>query len=140
MTALGALALVLASADGGASLATLELEVQGVVAGKGTVWVAVHDRADSFPGKHEQAFRRVKLKVDAAPLRARLEGVPFGDYAVSVVYDFDDDGQIKKNFLGAPVEGYGVTNNSTGFAAFSFDAAKFRVDRPLLKQTVVVRR
>lgn len=135
-----ALTLLLASADAGASLATIELEVEGVTAGKGTVWVAVHDRPDSFPGKHETAFRRLKLKVTDAPLHARVEGVPYGAYAISVVYDFDDDGKIKRSFFGAPLEGYGVTNNSTGFAAFSFDSAKFKVDRPLLKQTVVVRR
>lgn len=36
-----------------------------------------------------------------------------GTYAVAVMHDENRNGQLDKNFIGKPVEGYGVSNNHT---------------------------
>ena len=130
----------LAAADGGTSGATIEVEIKELVGVKGTLWITLHNDKDAFPSKHERAVQRAKVKVTSVPMHFKFEGVPYGEYAVSVVHDENDNGEIDRGFLGIPKEGYGVSNNATGFGAFSYDAAKFKVDKPVLKQTILIRR
>lgn len=130
---------LLATADAGTSTATIEVEIKELL-NKGTLWITLHNEKDAFPSKYERAVQRHKVKVTGVPMTFKFEAVAYGEYAISVVHDENDNGQIDRGFLGIPKEGYGVSNNSTGFGAFSYDAAKFKVDKPLLKQSIIIRR
>jgi uncharacterized protein (DUF2141 family) len=56
------------------------------------------------------------------------QGLQPGDYAVAFVHDEDGDGQLRKNLLGIPSEGFGISNNPTLFGAPSFNQAKFKLN------------
>ena len=75
-----ALVALLLSQDAGAGF-TLTVKVEGLGARTGKLFVSLHDKADSFPGKSELAVRR--LAVDPADTVV-LENVPAGTWAVSV--------------------------------------------------------
>jgi uncharacterized protein (DUF2141 family) len=124
----------LLAADAGTPTATIEVELKDH-ANKGTLWIALHNDKGAFPSKHERAVQRHKVKVTGVPMTIKLENVIF-----SVVHDENDNGEIDRGFFGIPKEGYGVSNNSTGFGAFSYDAAKFKLDKPLLRQSIMMRR
>jgi len=54
-----------------------------------------------------------------------------GDFAVSVVYDEDRDGELTTNFFGIPSEKYGFSNNAkASFGPPSWDHARFSVRLP----------
>jgi uncharacterized protein (DUF2141 family) len=59
-----------------------------------------------------------------------FEGIPQGTYAVSVFHDENMNGKLDKNFVGAPKEGYGASNNpKKRMGPPKFDEAKFSADQ-----------
>lgn len=81
----------------------------------------------AFPGPSPTVNR------DTRPLAPEtvlvFDAVP-GTYAVAVHHDANANGKVDVNFLGAPKEGYGVTNDPRPkFRAPRFDEARVVVSR-----------
>lgn len=58
----------------------------------------------------------------------RFANVAPGKYAVAVMHDENNNRKLDKNFLGKPVEGYGVSNNHTNMLrAPDWEPATFQV-------------
>ena len=58
--------------------------------------------------------------------------LPATAYAVSIVYDWDSDGELDKNFIGIPTEAFGFSNNATAFfGPPDWDAAHFALQGDL---------
>jgi uncharacterized protein (DUF2141 family) len=75
-----------------------------------------------------------KDRMFGATMRARIGDqrigidLPPGRYAIIVFHDENDDGRLNKSMLGIPNEGYGFSNNATGFlSAPSFESAAVEV-------------
>jgi uncharacterized protein (DUF2141 family) len=63
-----------------------------------------------------------------------------GTYAVAVYHDENANVKFDKNWIGLPVEGYGISNNPTFFLrAPSFEEAKFETFKGLTVVPVEVR-
>ena len=112
----GALAALCASIVPVAALAgDLTIEVSGITLDRGKVYVAVYDRADSFPISGRQWVGQV-LDPTARQLTAHFKDLPPGQYAAVVFQDFNGNGKLDKNFLGIPQEPYGFSNGARGSA------------------------
>jgi len=123
-----ALVALLLSQDAGAGF-TLTVKIEGLSAKTGKLFVSLHDKAASWPGKSELAVRR--MAVDPADTVV-LENVPAGTWAVSVVHDVNGNGKVDTNFLGIPKEPVGVSNDAKGrFGPPKFDDAKFKLERDM---------
>lgn len=48
-----------------------------------------------------------------------------GDYAVMVLHDENDNGQLDTNLVGMPIEGYGFSNNPQVMRKPTWDEARF---------------
>jgi len=67
-------------------------------------------------------------------------GIPYGTYAISVLHDEDCDGKMKRNFVGLPSEGYGISQNPRiRFKAPSFDDAMFTFKSDSSKVTITMK-
>ena len=53
--------------------------------------------------------------------------LPAGSYAVQVMHDENDNGNLDTNFMGIPLEGYGFSNNPQVMRRAFFSEAKFDV-------------
>ena len=59
-----------------------------------------------------------------------VDGLTTGTYAVSVVHDKDNSGELNTGFLGIPSEPVGISNNPTSrFGPPSFKKARFELDK-----------
>ena len=69
----------------------------------------------SGPGFPEAAKGTVEQRVTIGGTHAKctFDRLPPGKYAVTVMHDENDNQKLDKNFVGMPVEGYGVSNNKT---------------------------
>ena len=57
--------------------------------------------------------------------------LPYGEYAVTLFVDFNENKKLDKNFLGIPKEQYGFSNNVMGkMSPPTFDQAKFVIKGP----------
>jgi uncharacterized protein (DUF2141 family) len=71
--------------------------------------------------------------IDAGTLRAStvFDTLPQGAYAVYVFHDENLNGKMDTNFVGMPVEGYGMSNNpKKRMGRPSFDETNFQMNQP----------
>lgn len=120
--------------------ATLTIRVSGARNNKGRVALALFQGEAGFPGDSSKALRVEQADVDAQTRTAQfvLREIPYGVYAVTVFHDENMNGKLDKNFVGAPKEGYGASNNPRKrMGPPPFNEASFTVDRP--EQTMEIK-
>ena len=70
----------------------------------------------------------------------KIAGVPPGQYAAQVFHDENDDGEIKRNFLGIPTEPIGFSNDAPlHLHGPHFKEAAFAVEHGVEKITLKLR-
>lgn len=117
-------ALLFTLAAAGSQAATLEIEVQGLRSADGMVMLAIYDSADNWMKKPVRGAM-VQPGADGKAL-IRVDKLPDGEYAFSLLHDANGNRKMDSNLLGMPIEAYGFSNNATGnFGPPSFEAARF---------------
>jgi uncharacterized protein (DUF2141 family) len=91
---------------------TLLVLVKGFKNTEGSLRVALFNSADQFMG--DVVYEGTVVKISTGEMLVKFENLPFGDYAIAVIHDVDNDGQLDKNVLGIPTEGYGFSNHAMG--------------------------
>jgi uncharacterized protein (DUF2141 family) len=126
----------------------LTVEIDGIRSASGTIMIGLYDNADGFITaiKHsteagllndKDRFAGMALRATLGTQRVGLMQLPYGEYAIIVFHDENDNGRLDENAWGVPTEGYGFSNNAQGLlGAPSFDAAMITLDGP--KRTVAV--
>ena len=108
--------------------ATLTVHVDKLRNANGLVQFALYNREDTLPDEHFEKF----YKIAVAPIENRaasivFEDLPPGVYAVNILHDENENGQIDRRFL-LPKEGIGFSNyesigitNKPTFSKASFE-------------------
>jgi uncharacterized protein (DUF2141 family) len=109
-------AACLAGIAGGACLAaepgvTVTVQPDRFRSDKGKLVCLAFNREKGFPERHELAFQRVSAPIAAGAASCTFVDLPPGKYAFAFLHDEDDNGEIRTNFFGFPVEGWGVSND-----------------------------
>jgi uncharacterized protein (DUF2141 family) len=91
----------------------LTIDVAGITPDRGRIYVAVYDRADSFPISGRQLVGQVLDPTDRH-LTVHFKDLPPGQYAAVAYQDANGNGKLDKNFLGIPKEPYGFSNGARG--------------------------
>lgn len=108
---------------------TIRVVAAGVRHDEGEVRVALFDSKRGFPGEPEHALQRGVAALQGETATFSFAPAPCGTYAVSVFHDEDGDGEMKRDWLGRPAEGWGVSNDATGsFGPPSFEDAAFEAE------------
>ena len=88
---------------------------------KGQVMVGLFDKEDNFL---KEPIKGISAKATAEGQELVFENLPYGDYAVSVIHDENENGELD-TFLVIPTEPYGFSNNAMGnFGPPSFEQTK----------------
>lgn len=105
--------------------ADLAIEVRGVRAGEGRVYVAVHspESKETFPASAGMVAG-LDQRARTGSIRFVLKDLPPGRYAVNAFHDENGNRELDSNIVGIPTEGYGFANDPpTVFGPPEFDAA-----------------
>jgi uncharacterized protein (DUF2141 family) len=107
--------------DAGHSLA---VEVSGGAPGVGQILGSLFNSEESYM---VAPVAEATAEVDGnGNARLSFDGLPPGEYALSIVYDEDSDGVLDTGFLGIPRESFGFSNNAEAhFGPPPFEDAKF---------------
>ena len=124
--AFGAIGLLLAIGfAAGAQASSITVKVMGVRDNRGVVRVAVCPQAD-FLHPHCPYFGHSPS--EAGSVVVTISQVPPGVYAAQAYQDANDDGVLKRNWLGLPKDGMGFSNNAPmRFGPPNFRDAAFKV-------------
>lgn len=111
-----------------AGTSTLKIEIAGIHSSKGAIFVALFNAAEGFPGASPIIGGSRKAPANGGSLSFDYPMLPAGTYAVSMQHDENDNGELDVSFVGAPMEGYGITNNIThATSAPTFEESKFEL-------------
>jgi uncharacterized protein (DUF2141 family) len=106
--------------------ASIRVEVSTFRNQKGVLGCLLFARGETFP--ESGAVAAARAPIAGATATCTFPNVAPGTYAVSVLHDEDADGKMRKSFFGAPLEGYGVSNNHTyAMSAPKWDESRFQV-------------
>jgi uncharacterized protein (DUF2141 family) len=91
----------------------LTVEVSGLKDATGNVYIAVYNSDSTWLSDATVLSKKVAISdaLDGELVRTELQ-LPLGDYALSIFYDKDDDGQLDTNFVGMPKEPIALSNNA----------------------------
>jgi uncharacterized protein (DUF2141 family) len=127
--------LLAATASQAAQAATLEIEVEGLSSREGQLLVAVYDSAEGWMKKPVRGLRQ--SAAGDGPVRLRIDNLPEGQYAITLLHDANGNGRMDSNVMGMPTEPYGFSNNAAGsFGPPKFEAARFQLGAEVLVQRI----
>lgn len=91
----------------------LTVTVSGATPRTGQILTTLFNSSQSYMN---EPYREEQAPVDdAGRSTVVFADLPAADYAVSVIYDWDSDGELDANFVGIPTEAFGFSNNATAF-------------------------
>jgi uncharacterized protein (DUF2141 family) len=103
------------------------MQVNGFKNSTGTARILIFSAKEAkyFPADQSKAYAKHVVPIKNNKVSFTFENLPYGDYAISVHHDEDNNGKVNTNFFGIPNEGLGGSNDAKGFfGPPSFEKAK----------------
>ena len=88
----------------------LEVNIDGVTSAEGTLKVLLFHQEIGFPLEDKNAMYAVDVDASKADNKVVFKSIPYGEYAIYVYHDENNNGRFDKTIVGAPKEGFGYTN------------------------------
>jgi uncharacterized protein (DUF2141 family) len=114
----------------------LKITVTGLKDVGGKLSVNLFNTESGFPEEAEKAYLYKTIDVNSESESVYFINIPAGLYAFAVLHDTNENGEMEKNFLGIPKEGFAFSNNYKPLVKSpSFSQAAFELGE---KDTAVV--
>jgi len=107
----------------------VRVELEGLVDATGKVYIAVYDNDDDWLGDDVFASREVDIEsAREGELVSTELLLPPGEYAITIFYDSNGNGELDTNFIGLPKEPIAMSNNAKPrFGPPKYEDAAFEV-------------
>lgn len=103
---------------------TITVNIDNIKSDTGHVTLGLHNAETYMKGKGIQS---AKSEIKNGKATATFTNVAPGTYAILVLHDVNDNGQMDFDPNGMPSESYGTSNNVMSFGPPEFDDTKFEV-------------
>ena len=123
-----------------ADKAELRLEIGGLAEAEGKVYYSVYDSEDTWLGDERVAGAAVDI-VEAmqGDVVVAVVELPPGEYAVSIFYDVNANGELDTNFIGIPKEPVALSNNAKAkFGPPKYKDARFTLSSEGIVQSIEI--
>lgn len=121
--------------DLSAQNSSLTVVVKGIQQAHGLVQLGLFDKEDDFLEIGSE-FKVATVAVDSSTVIVIFKNLPIGEYAISLYHDLDSNYEINKNFIGFPLEPYGISNDAWHrLSAPKWKEASFKVE---MNKTIVI--
>lgn len=89
----------------------LTISINNIEKTAGSLYVALYNVAETFLDEGVNPYGKIIPVTKSSSLTVAFDDLPFGDYAIAVYHDLNDNGKLDKNVLGIPTEPYAFSNN-----------------------------
>ncbi|MCB9284827.1 MAG: DUF2141 domain-containing protein [Lewinellaceae bacterium] len=104
---------------------TLQLEIANIRDTRGMIRVGLFHREEHFPDP-DKVYWGKGVPPQKGTVRMEIPGLPYGDYALAIYHDLNNNGRLDKNIWGIPTEPYGFSGNvKAKWSSPSFREAAF---------------
>lgn len=90
---------------------TIDLVISETSSDEGVIQLLIFNQEKGWPESLDDAWKIVTLPIDNGSAKKTFTKVPGGKYAITVFHDHDENGQIRKNKIGYPLDNFGFSNN-----------------------------
>lgn len=105
---------------------TITIKVENIANNDGSILLAFYDNEEDFLKK---AIIKRKLEIKDGFAEVKVNNLNYGEYAIAVIHDENDNGKLDFHFYGPPSEKTGTSNNvKTLILPPSWDDAKFQLN------------
>ncbi len=126
LTVVTSLLAVLLSSAFAAQAHTLTVTIDQISEQTGKLHVALYRDEQSYQ-QGKSAVAAVVKAVSGTTQQLVFPDLADGQYAIKIMHDANDNGELDRNIMGIPSEGYGFSNNAGQFGPASFKDAAFSV-------------
>lgn len=91
----------------------VRVELEGLVGATGAVYIAVYDNDDDWLG--DEVFTSSEVDIESSRVGELVITellLPPGQYAMTMFYDVNGNGELDTNFIGMPKEPIAMSNNA----------------------------
>lgn len=89
----------------------ITVKVTNIKQAKGTMRVAFYKKGSGFPKEGTITFAKETKVSKAGELTMKFTDIPYGEYAIAVFQDKNQNQKIDKNLIGYPTEPFGFSKN-----------------------------
>jgi uncharacterized protein (DUF2141 family) len=109
----------------------ISVQIDGFKNNNGLINIILFNQSKGFPSEYKYGLASQSLPIDSSIISITFDSLSYGEYALSVLHDENNNGKMDTNFLGIPKEGYGVSNNiRPKMRPPRFDEALFSLKEP----------
>jgi uncharacterized protein (DUF2141 family) len=113
---------------------SLEIHVNNIKSKKGSIQFGLFATEADFL---KLPIEKKVIKSTGKDVTVVFENLPPGDYALSVIHDENENGELDSNAFGIPKEGFAFGNNALGsFGPPPFEKAKITIADQDVKQDI----
>ncbi len=108
----------------------IAIQVDNLRNSDGILGIALFRTENGFPDEPEKAFAQASIQANEAEGVLILENIPYGNYALSLLHDENENQKMDTTWIGKPKEGFGASNNpKVRFGPPEFDESGFVLDQ-----------
>lgn len=108
---------------------TITVTVEGIRNSSGSIAIALHNEDSDFPDSDPFMGEEVSLN-SSGDVEVVFEDVPPGDYAIALMHDENDNGDLDFDDNGMPIEGFAFSNDAMGdMGPPDFNQAAFSAEK-----------
>ena len=93
------------------SSSAIKVHIDGLQEAKGQICYSLFAKSKGFPDSSENTLQAKCVPIQERSPRLTIENLHLGTYALAVFHDLNQDGELNRNFLGIPQEGFGFSQN-----------------------------
>jgi len=135
--ALGALVIFVSTSFKSLTTKSFTVSFTELENNNGKLAIRLYDGEVGFPEGDDSVYKDYQVSPSNYKATLSLKDIPYGTYAIAVLHDEDENGELKKGFLGIPQEGIGMSNNpGFGLSAPSWEECKFTVNAETEKLSI----
>ncbi len=83
----------------------LNISIENINAPKGVIWVGIYNSPDNFLIKERSILKKIKVN-HTGSAHITIPSLPYGEYAIALFHDINENGTLDNNYFGVPSEPY----------------------------------
>ncbi len=114
--------------------AELTIIIDNIPNDNGVIIIGICDSKDNFPKK---PFIRKSISIKNGIAKIILKDLNYGEYAISIIHDENNNGKLDFHFYGPPKEKTSASNNASSFfGPPAWEDAKFVINKSIIEHKI----
>jgi uncharacterized protein (DUF2141 family) len=119
---------------------TISITIINIKNSTGQINANLFNGKDGFPANYKVAYRILRIKAKEGDYSLiEFNDLNYGEYAIAIIHDEDQNNEMKTGLFGIPLEGFGFSNNVMGkFGPPEYSEATIKLNKKKLAINIMM--